>query len=276
MINSKRYLYLVLFLLCVCSVSGTKYQTLTPFLADSTNNTGIAVVICPGGSYHWLDMKKEGIQTAEWLQSNGINAFVLKYSVASISAWVFWYRFFGLGHHYPDMLVDVEQALADIYTQASEYHIDTTKIGVLGFSAGGHLAMMSYAYNHTAYRPKFVGMIYPVVTMSDKDLTHVRSRRGALGVWGQFNKQMRDSLSLEKYVPADCPPVFLLNCKDDPTVPYGNSVLLDSALTAQHIPHTYISYDTGGHGFGASDSKGTNESRQWKQTYLQWILSINQ
>jgi acetyl esterase/lipase len=81
-------------------------------------------------------------------------------------------------------------------------------------------------------------------------------------------------LSLERHVPADCPPVFLLNCKDDPIVDYHNSELLDSALTARHAPHIYIQYKTGGHGFGASSKEGTAESRQWRQRFLVWLHGI--
>lgn len=249
--------------------------TLTPYLADSLSNTGIAVIVCPGGSYSWLDMKNEGYATAQWLQQNGINAFVLKYRVATVSAYIFWYRALGLGHHYPDMLHDVEWALRQVYEKADSLSVDTAHIGVMGFSAGGHLAMLSYLHNSTPFKPHFICSIYPVVTMSRPHLTHKRSRRGALGVWRQFNKQMQDSLSLEKQISDDCPPVFLVNCKDDPTVRYENSLLLDSALTQHNIPHSYTLYETGGHGFGASDNKGTTESQQWKQTCLEWILNTN-
>ena len=93
-------------------------------------------------------------------------------------------------------------------------------------------------------------------------------------MWRQFNRQWRDSLSLEKHVSPDCPPVFLVNCQDDPIVKYHNSELLDSALTANHVPHRYIQYKTGGHGFGASDTKGTEECRQWKQEFLEWIQHL--
>ena len=86
--------------------------------------------------------------------------------------------------------------------------------------------------------------------------------------------RLRDSLSLEQHVPADCPPVFLVNCKDDPVVDYRNSELLDSALQARQVPHVYIQYQTGGHGFGASEEKGTAECRQWKQAFLDWIKGI--
>lgn len=249
---------------------------LTAYLADSATNTGIAVVVCPGGSYCWHDMNYEGKQVAEWLQANGINAFVLKYRVATISAFVVGYRVIGLGNKYPNMLTDVEDALRYVHDNADSLRIDTTRIGVMGFSAGGHLTMMSFTHNRTAVKPSFLCPIYPVVTMSDKHLTHWRSRRGALGVWRQWNHKMQDSLSIEKHIPADCPPVFLVNCVDDPVVKYQNSVLLDSALNAQQIPHIYLRFQTGGHGFGASDIKGTEESRQWKNQCLQWILNLNQ
>ena len=250
-------------------------ERLTPYLADSATNTGIAVVVCPGGSYSWLDMKTEGRGVAEWLQSNGINAFVLRYHVANVSAYMFGYRVLGIGNRYPKMLTDVENALQQVYLSADSLHIDPSKIGVMGFSAGGHLTMMSFTHNTTPYKPAFLCPIYPVVTMSDKRYAHQRSRRGALGVWGQWKQPMRDSLSIEQHIPADCPPVFLVNCVDDPVVKYQNSELLDSALAANNIPHRYIQYQTGGHGFGASETKGTTESQQWKNEFLQWISNLN-
>ena len=104
--------------------------------------------------------------------------------------------------------------------------------------------------------------------------THKRSRRALLGEYGKRLKKMRDLLSLEKHVPKDCPPVFLVNCKDDKVVKCHNSELLDSALTAQGIEHRYIQYRTGGHGFGASEKKGTAECRAWKNEFLTWIKSL--
>ena len=260
--------------LLLVALSLSAKVTLTPFLADSARNTGVAVVVCPGGSYSWHDMKTEGTGVAEWLQSEGINAFVLKYRVATIPAYFIGWRVLGIGNKYPDMLTDIEWALREVYEHADEYRIDTAKIGVMGFSAGGHLTMMSYTHNRTPYRPHFLCPIYPVVTLADKSIAHPRSRRGALGVWRQWNKTMQDSLSIERHIPVDCPPVFLVNCMDDPVVHYRNSVLLDSALTDRHIPHRYIQYRTGGHGFGASDTKGTDESRQWKAQFLRWLSDI--
>ncbi|MBQ0137579.1 MAG: alpha/beta hydrolase, partial [Bacteroidales bacterium] len=254
----KRLGLLISCLCCTLVCISANKHAVQPYLADSAHNTHIAIIVCPGGSYSWLDMKNEGIATAQWLQSNGINAFVLPYRVATIPAYIFGFRVLGLGHKYPDMLEDVEQALHYVYTNADSLHIDTTRIGVMGFSAGGHLTMMSYLHNRTPYKPTFLCPIYPVVTMSNKTYAHKRSRRGALGVWRQWNKAMQDSLSIEEHITDDCSPVFLVNCEDDPAVHYHNSEMLDSALTAHHIPHTYLQYGTGGHGFGASDIKGTD------------------
>ena len=247
---------------------------LYPYPAAPADNTGIAVIVCPGGSYSWLDMKTEGDGVAKWLQQAGINAFVLRYHVANISAYFLGYRVLGVGNKYPDMLTDVEDALRYVYTHAADYGIDTTRIGVMGFSAGGHLTMSSYIYNRTEYKPCFLCPIYPVVTMRNKHLTHRRSRRGALGVWRQFNHTMRDSLSLEDHIPSSCPPVFLVNCKDDPVVRYQNSELLDSALTAQSIPHLYLQYSSGGHGFGANPQKTSIEAIGWKEEFLRWVQNL--
>ena len=147
------------------------------------------------------------------------------------------------------------------------------KIGVMGFSAGGHLVMSSVELFEKDDWPAFVVPVYPVVTMT-ASCVHKRSRRGLLGDSRVRNKELRELLSLEKHVPSDCPPVFLINCKDDPVVDYHNSILLDSALRSQKIPHQYLLYETGGHGFGASDIKGTPECRQWKEEFIKWINKI--
>lgn len=251
---------------------GHKRVELTPFLASGSGNT--AVVVCPGGSYFWHDITTEGYDVARWLQQNGISAFVLRYRTAMVPAFVTHFRYVFRGNRYPDPQEDLQRAITYIKARADEYGIDTHKIGAMGFSAGGHLVMSAAEFFSNDVRPAFVAPIYPVVSMT-ADCTHRRSRRALLGDSRKNNRQLRDSLSLEKHVPADCPPVFLVNCKDDPIVDWRNSVLLDSALTEKNIPHKYIQYKTGGHGFGASDTKGTEECRQWKGEFLKWMKTIS-
>ena len=254
---------------------------------ENQNPEGTAVIICPGGSYCWHDMKTEGKEVAQWLQENGISAFVLKYRVQGVLPYITHSRLLFRGHQHPDMIADLQQAIQYVREHASEYGINPHRIGVMGFSAGGHLALCTmYNVRCTMYdgrwtmedeggwpvgeRPDFIAAIYPVVSLSHP-VSHKRSRRALLGEYRKYSRRMRDSLSIEKHVPKDCPPVFLVNCKDDPVVNYHNSELLDSALTAQGIEHRYIQYRTGGHGFGASVKKGTAECRAWKDEFLRWV-----
>lgn len=265
-------------------ISHGRKVKLTSFLADD-NPTGRAVIVCPGGSYYWLDTKNEGDTVAMWLQSNGISAFVLEYRAAGIGAFAYRHRAIFRGRRHPDMITDAQRALQWVRTHAEEYHINPDKVGILGFSAGGHLALSTAFFhehdflkdagvdNETSLRPVFAGAIYPVVTMV-KPYVHKRSRRGLLGEKHHHDPVLCDSLSLERHVPADCPPIFLANCVDDPVVDYRNSVVLDSALTAAHVNHRYIQFQTGGHSFGASEKRGTAECREWKTEFLKWLAEI--
>ena len=241
---------------------------MTVYLAEGNRNA--AVIVCPGGSYYWHDMEHEGHEVGQWLQENGISAFVLKYRSAHVPAFLFRYRYIFRGNRYPDPQDDLLQALRYVKDRADEYGIDSLRLGAMGFSAGGHLVMSAGELFDPSERPAFIAPIYPVVTLIE-DCTHVRSRRALLGDNKQHNRKMQDSLSLERHVPADCPPVFLVNCVDDPVVDYHNSVLLDSALTAQGVRHVYLQYQTGGHGFGASEEKGSEECRGWKASFLKWL-----
>lgn len=259
-----------------------KSVTLEMFLPEQ-NTTRVGIIICPGGSYCWHDYETEGIEVAKWLNKHGIAAFVLRYRVQGKFQYVSHSRLFFGGRKHPDMIVDLQRAMQ--YVREHQNSLEITTLGLMGFSAGGHLVMFAAEFFKTNYlksvginadvslRPEFVAPIYPVVSMSHPD-THKRSRRALLGEIRKRSKVLRDSLSLEKHVPIDCPPVFLVNCKDDPIVKYHNSELLDSALTRMSIPHKYLQYKTGGHGFGASDIKGTSESRQWKNEFLNWLTQI--
>lgn len=256
---------------------------LTPYLVDGDNN--MACIVCPGGSYFWLDTKIEGAEVAKWLQTNGISAFVLEYRVGGVPAFISHYRLLFRGNQYPDMLQDVQRSIQLVRENASEYRIDPNKLGVMGFSAGGHLAAMSGEFfdsdvlslvgvNPTvSLRPNYIAPIYPVVSFTDTSV-HKRSRRGALGEGKSISAVMKDSLSLEKHVRPDMPPTFLMNCVDDPIVKYHNSELLDSAMTVKGVPHKYIQYKTGGHGFGVTPEKTTSEAIQWRDEFLEWIKTV--
>jgi len=253
------------------------------YLPESPN--GIGVIVCPGGSYYWLDVKGEGLEVAEWLASNGFTAFVLLYRTAGFGAFFWHYRLLARGNRHPDMITDGQRALQWVWENADECSVDRDKIGMMGFSAGGHLVMSAACFSSTDFlamagishgadlRPAFVAPIYPVVTMHEP-YVHKRSRRGLIGDNRQHSKALIDSLSLERHIPDDCPPVFIVNCKDDPVVDYHNSELLDEALSEKSAPHVYFQYEEGRHGFGVSNVYGTPESRRWKDEFLKWIRSV--
>lgn len=248
-----------------------KKVKLTPYIVEGDNNIG--VVICPGGSYFWHDSETEGHDVAKWLNKNGISAFVLDYRAGTVPSFIFHHRYLFRGNRYPDPQDDLRQAIRIVRNNAAEFGVDSTKVGAMGFSAGGHLVMSSGELFGLQDRPNFIVPIYPVVTMTN-NCVHKRSRRGLLGDDKQNDARLKDLLSLERHVPEDCPPVFLVNCKDDPVVDYHNSVLLDSALTSKNVKHVHLLFETGGHGFGASDTKGTAECRQWKDKFLEWVKTI--
>ena len=251
---------------------------LMPYIPE--NPSGTAVIVCPGGSYFWLDDEGEGFEVARWLCSHDIAAFVLLYRTAGFGAYFWHYRLLWRGNRFPDMITDAQRAL-----QYVREHYDFENLGMMGFSAGGHLVMSSACFSGTDFpslagfpctenlRPDFVAPIYPVVTMREP-YVHKRSRRALLGDNRQKNTGMIDSLSLESHIPADCPPVFIANCKDDDVVDYHNSELLDKALSEAEVPHVYYQFETGGHGFGVSDVYGSPECRVWRDYFLEW-LKIN-
>lgn len=241
------------------------------YLAPDSLNTGVSVLVCPGGSYaHTMGIPVEGFAVAEWLNSQGINAFVLKYRV-------------GLkGYHYPAMLEDVQYAIRYIRQHAEVYHLDPDKLGTMGFSAGGHLVTMSGAFafenilkplgiaDDCSLRPDFVVPVYPVVSMQDA-IVHRRSRRNLLT--RRYTEAQKTKFSLELNVPKEMPPVFLVTAKDDPKVDYRNSVCLDQSLTCAGVPHRFLLYETGGHGYGMSEKRAP-EAGKWKYEFVTWLQNL--
>jgi acetyl esterase/lipase len=261
--------YLITLLLAVLSVLNVSAYKLTAFIPKE-NPTGTGVIVCPGGSYFWLDKKTEGYGVAQWLCDNGIAAFVLEYSHGGWGAFAFHMR--TGGRMFPAGFNDLRKAFNTVRANHKEYGVRTDRIGCMGFSAGGHLVMhAAEQLANDAARPFFAAPMYPVISMTHP-CTHKRSRRGLLGE--RPSQAMKDSLSLENHVPDNCPPIFLMNCDDDPIVHYHNAELMDSALTVHNIPHHYEHYRTGGHGFGATPAKTTAEAIQWQERFLAWLREL--
>ncbi len=230
---------------------------------------GTAVIICPGGSYHHLGVFNEGRTTAKWFSSRHASTFLLCYRTAQDN------------YHYPAMMQDIQRAIQLVREHAGEYGVDASKIGVIGFSAGGHLALWSGAIGGSvdelaklgietdvSLRPDFVIPVYPVVSMQD-DIGHKWSRKSLLG--RSPSQQQKDSFSMELQIPVDMPPTYLVACKDDRVVCYENSVRLYEALQAHHVDSSFASYDKGGHGFGMQTNKVLFREYHWAEQLALWL-----
>ncbi len=238
-----------------------------PSANSSTKKT--AVLICPGGGYAHLSMEKEGSLVAKMFNENGIDAFVLTYRLNNAKQ---------EGHRYPDQYNDVTTAIRLIRSRADEWHIDPDKTGVMGFSAGGHLASTAATIHQEgdpnaadpikrfSTRPSFAILIYPVITM-DTTFAHRGSRDNLLGKTP--DEAMVNALSTEKRVNAATPPVFLVHADDDKAVPPMNSIAFYSALKKYKVKSTMFIYDHGGHGFGMAPSDPV--LNQWPRQCIQWL-----
>jgi acetyl esterase/lipase len=225
--------------------------SLTPFLTVSGNATGSAVVICPGGGYaHLAD--HEGRPVAQWLNTLGIKAFVLKYRLGPS------------GYRHPAMLQDAQRAIEYVRSHAKELGIDPAKIGIMGFSAGGHVA--SSAGTHfspgdpnaadplarVSSRPDFMILIYPVITMGE--FAHAGSRKNLLG--DNPPQELIDLMSNEKQVTRETPPSFLVHTENDATVPVENSLQFAAAMRKAGAGVELHVFQTGpkhGYGLAAGD-----------------------
>lgn len=254
-------------------VKGMKKQQSVMFMhKPDGKNTGAAVIICPGGSYHHLGLYNEGYCSAKWFSENGITAFMLKYRTNESL------------YNHPSMLEDVQRAIQIVRENADEYGVDVNKVGVIGYSAGGHLAAMSgeFASTHNelkklgietevSLRPDFVMPIYPVVSMQD-DIAHRWSRKSLLGK--HPTQELKDEFSMEMNVPDNMPPTYIVVAKDDPVVIYENSLRLYDALNAKNIENCELHlYEWGKHGFGMVDGPFMKEFH-WNQDLKKWMKKI--
>lgn len=237
-------------------VSSVSVPELIAYLPNDSVNKNIGVIICPGGGYARLAINHEGHDFAKWLQSKGIAAFILKYRMPNKRKQV--------------PLEDLEKALSYVRSNADLYHLSSDKIGVAGFSAGGHLA--STASTHLTannVRPNFSILFYPVITMGDK--THDGSKLNLLGDSISAGEVM--FYSNEKRVNEFTPPTILLLSDDDTTVSSLNSVMYYDALKDHNIPATMYIFPEGGHGWGMRDS--FKYHKQMLSLLEMWLDDLN-
>ena len=195
---------------------------------------GTALLICPGGGYAGVSVIKEGEEIAKWFNQLGVSAFVLYYRMPN--------------GHYKIPLEDEQKAFSIIRKNAKKWKINKKRIGVMGFSAGGHLAATAGThFKNKCQRPTFLILGYPVITM-DSTYTHMGSRRNLLGK--NPDEKLVKQYSNELHVTKKTPPTFLFCAKDDKAVPVANSENFANALRERNIPVELLVYEKGGHGFG--------------------------
>jgi len=246
------------------STSQVSVPTLALYLPKKETANPSAVLIFPGGGYSHLAMHKEGKKIALWLNSLGITAFVLKYRLPTDRV---------MKDKSIGPLQDAQEAIRTIRRNAKEWNIDPAKIGVLGFSAGGHLASTLathyldrvYDADATSARPDFSILIYPVISMED-GITHNGSKVSLLGQ--NASKELTEKYSNEKQIDANTPKTFLIHASDDKVVPVENSIQYYMNLKKFNVPVEMHLYENGGHGFGLG-TKGTHT--EWPKACEKWL-----
>jgi len=242
--------------------------SLTIYLPAKEKATGAAVVICPGGGYGHLAMDHEGHQIAQWLNSFGVAGFILQYRHSRS----------GTGYGHPAPLQDAQRAVRMVRSRAKEWKVDPTRIGILGFSAGGHLASSAGTHFQNRYndakdsidksscRPDFMILIYPVISFTEW-CTHKGSRRNLLG--NDPESELVENLSNERQVTPETPPTFLVHGNDDKGVPPENSIFFYLALRKAKVPAEMHIYENGRHGFGLGKQFGPVSS--WPLRCQKWM-----
>jgi acetyl esterase/lipase len=238
--------------------------TLAAYMVPEGRGTGAAVVVCPGGGYQHLSMDKEGEQIARWLNSIGVTAFVLKYRL-------------GPKYRHPVELGDAQRAIRTVRYQAAQYRVLPNRIGIMGFSAGGHLASSAGTHfdagkadaadpiDRTSSRPDFLVLCYPVISFGP--FAHRGSMNALLG--DNPDPKLVENLSNELQVTAQTPPTFLFHTTDDPVVPVENSVLFYMALKKAGVPAEMHIYEHGPHGVGLAPTDEVLSS--WPARLADWL-----
>lgn len=256
----------------IIRISNVSEPTLEVFIPARKSNIGKAVIICPGGGYKSLSYDWEGTDVAKWFNSKGISAFVLKYRLPEESI-------NSVPHEAP--LQDAQRAIRWIRQNASAYEIDPNQIGIMGFSAGGHLAAslgthFSMANNFKeegidtiSARPDFLILLYPVISMS-QDFMHKGSKNNLIGK--EASEDMKKLYSLEFQVSEETPTTFIVHSTDDQAVPVENSLAFYKALKDNSVKAEMHIYPSGGHGYGLAI--GQNYLQTWPDRLYDWLMKI--
>jgi len=241
-----------------------------PFIESfkARKSNGITILVCPGGGYGHLAVDHEGKDIAKFYNDNGFDAWVLHYRVNEDGK---------NQYHFPDQYNDVTTAIRIVKSKAK----DPEKVGIIGFSAGGHLSSMGATMHLEAEkdakntiqgfssRPAFAMLIYPVIDMSS-DIAHQGSKKNLLGE--NPSKQLADSLSTQNRVNEKTPPTFIVYSTDDDVVMVENGIAFYDALRKHHVPATLHIYDHGGHGYGMAEKDPVIGA--WPKMSVEWIRSL--
>lgn len=222
------------------------------FKAKKTN--GMAIIMCPGGGYGMVSMNNEGYDMAKWLNDMGVTYVILKYRMPN--------------GHYDVPLSDAKQAIKIVRSNAKKWNID--RVGIMGASAGGHLASTLATHYTQDTRPDFQILFYPVITM-DKRYTHMGTHNHLFGK--DVTTELENEFSNEKHVTSDTPPAFIMHCSDDSVVPVENSLNYYKALVEHKVSASLHIYPKGGHGWGYADR--FIFKKEWKEEMEKWLEFIN-
>ncbi len=247
-------------------LTGGATPTLTVYVAPEERRSGAAVVVCPGGGYGGLAIDKEGHELARWFAERGVTGATLKY------------RHGGGAHQHPVPLADAQRAIRLMRSKATDWGVDADKIGIAGFSAGGHLASSAATHydeeleiedplrGELSAKPAFQVLIYPVISM-DPEVYHGGSRQRLIG--DDPPQELVDHLSSEMQVTKETPPALLVHTSDDGTVPVENSIRYYQALRKAGVDAELHVYRRGGHGFGFF--RGERPADRWPEVLAAWM-----
>ena len=245
-------------------VTGVSIPTLTACIPANGTANGAAVVICPGGGYAGLSMDKEGYRVAKAFNAFGVTAFVLKYRLPSDEI---------MADKTIGPLQDAQQAVLTVRKNAAKWGINPNKIGIIGFSAGGHLASTEGTHfdkvviedqENISVRPDFMLLLYPVISFGP--MAHVGSRENLIGKTP--TPALLDLYSNEKQITANTPPTFLVHATDDDVVPVQNSLMFYDALLANKVKAEMHIFEAGGHGFGLDNPKSKDQWIDWAKNWM--------